>query len=102
MDERVSPDWQVYIILCSDGSLYTGITTDMERRFRQHAEGEGARYFRGRRPLRVVFLEGGHSRSSAGRRENLIKAMTRREKELLVSGNQTENEKNEGDRLLRR
>ncbi len=100
MNEQGSPDWQVYIILCSDDSLYTGITTDMERRFRQHAEGEGARYFRGRRPLRVVFLEGGHSRSSAGRRENLIKAMTRREKESLVSGNRRENV--EGDRLLRR
>ncbi len=47
-------NWQVYIILCSDDSLYTGITTDMERRFLQHARGKGAIFFRGRNPLRVV------------------------------------------------
>jgi putative endonuclease len=81
----MTSNWQVYIILCSDNSLYTGITTDMERRFRQHAEGRGARYFRARQPLRVVYLEGGHSRSSAGRRENLIKAMSRSDKQLLVA-----------------
>ncbi len=80
----MTSNWHVYIILCSDNSLYTGITTDMERRFRQHGEGKGARYFRGRQPLRVVYREDGHSRSSAGRRENLIKAMTRAEKQLLV------------------
>ena len=47
-------DWQVNIILCLDNLLYTGITTDMERRFLQHKEGRGARYFRERQPLRVV------------------------------------------------
>lgn len=81
----MTSNWHVYIILCSDNSLYTGITTDMERRFRQHAEGKGARYFRGRQPLRVVYREDGHSRSSAGRRENLIKAMNRADKALLVA-----------------
>jgi len=78
-------NWQVYIILCSDESLYTGITTDMERRFRQHAGGGGAKYFRGRQPVRVVYLEGNHSRSSAARREVEIKAMNRADKLLLVS-----------------
>jgi putative endonuclease len=76
-------NWQVYIILCSDSSLYTGITTDLERRFRQHAAGEGAKYFRGRRPVRIVYHEGGHTRSSAARREAEIKAMSREEKLLL-------------------
>lgn len=76
--------WQVYIILCSDNSLYTGITTDIERRFREHAEGHGAKYFRGRRPLEVIYLEQGHNRSSAARRELRIKAMTRSEKALLA------------------
>lgn len=80
----MSGNWQVYIILCSDNSFYTGITTDMERRFRQHAEGRGARYFRGRQPLRVVYLEAGHCRSSAARREILIKSMTRADKALLA------------------
>lgn len=77
--------WQVYIILCSDNSLYTGITTDMERRFLQHKEGRGARYFRGRQPLRVVYHENGHCRSSAARREAQIKTMDRAGKVLLVS-----------------
>ena len=78
-------NWTVYIILSSDDSLYTGITTDMERRFRQHAEGRGARYFRGRQPVRVVYLESGHTRSTAGKREALIKAASRAEKILLVA-----------------
>lgn len=82
--------WHVYMILCSDNSLYTGITTDIERRFIQHAEGRGARYFRGRQPLKVVYLEHDHSRSSAARREARIKAMTREEKILLVNQHPTE------------
>lgn len=78
-------NWQVYIIVCSDDSLYTGISTDCQRRFRQHAAGSGARYFRGRQPLRLVYLEGGHSRSSASRRECEIKAMSRADKLMLIS-----------------
>lgn len=77
-------NWHVYIILCSDNTLYTGITTDPERRFEQHATGRGAKYFRGRQPLRVVYRESGHSRSSAGRREAEIKGMTRAEKFTLT------------------
>ncbi len=76
--------WYVYMILCSDDSLYTGITTDIERRFQQHAEGRGAKYFRGRHPLQVVYREEGHSRSSASRRELQIKALNRAEKVLLT------------------
>jgi putative endonuclease len=78
-------NWQLYIILCTDNSLYTGITTDIERRFRQHAEGRGARYFRGRGPRRVVFLESGHCRSTASRREMEIKKMHRAEKRRLIA-----------------
>lgn len=78
-------NWHVYIILCSDDSLYTGITTDTERRFRQHAGGRGAKYFRGRQPVRLVFQEGGHTRSSAARREADIKSLTREAKLLLVA-----------------
>ncbi len=77
-------NWQVYIILCSDNSLYTGITTDMDRRLRQHGKGRGAKYFRGRRPERVVYLETGHTRSSASRREAEIKKLPHAGKLLLV------------------
>jgi len=77
-------NWQVYIILCSDNSFYTGITTDMERRFRQHAEGKGAKYFRGRQPVRVVLLESGHSRSSACTREAKVKAFSHAAKMQLI------------------
>jgi putative endonuclease len=77
-------NWQVYIILCSDNSFYTGITTDMERRFRQHGEGNGAKYFRGRQPVRVVLLEKGHTRSSAGTREAKLKSFSHAEKMRLI------------------
>ncbi len=77
-------NWQVYIIRCSDGSFYTGITTDLDRRFRQHAVGRGARYFRGRRPEEVIYWEPGHTRSTAARREAEIKALTHAGKCLLA------------------
>ncbi len=83
--ENPSANWSVYILLCSDHSLYTGISTDIERRFRQHLAGRGARYFRGRQPLRIVYSENGHSRSSASRREAEIKSLSRAGKDVLVS-----------------
>ncbi len=71
-------DWFVYIIEASDGSLYTGVTTDVERRFVEHCgQGKGARYFRGRKPLKVVYTEDHPDRSSALRREAVIKKLTR-------------------------
>ena len=82
--------WFVYIILCSDDTLYTGITTDLQRRFRQHASGRGAKYFRGRQPLRIVFQEGGHTRSSAASRETAIKCLPRSEKQNLLSSSRNE------------
>lgn len=72
------------MILCSDDSLYTGITTDIERRFAQHATGRGAKYFRGRQPVQVIYYEVNHSRSSASRREAEIKAMSRADKLTLT------------------
>lgn len=78
-------NWYVYMILCSDNSLYTGCTTDIERRFRQHATGRGAKYFRGRQPLQVVYLENSHTRSSAAVRETRIKNLKRADKEILIS-----------------
>ncbi len=78
-------DWQVYIILCSDNSLYTGVTTDIERRFLQHKNGKGAKYFRARQPVRLIYRESGHNRSTAAMREREIKGMKQNEKYLLAS-----------------
>lgn len=73
------------MILCSDDSLYTGISTDVERRLRQHQNQTGAKYFRGRQPRRLVYLETGHSRSSASRREAEIKRLGRAAKQQLLN-----------------
>jgi len=77
-------NWCVYMIECGDGSLYTGVTTDVARRFREHVAGhKGARYLRGRRAVGVVYLERGHDRSSALRREASIKRLKKEDKVLL-------------------
>jgi len=78
-------DWLVYIILCNDNTLYTGITNNIERRMQQHASQQGAKYFRGRRPQKLVHLEDGHDRSSASQREAAIKKLRRAEKDILIS-----------------
>lgn len=79
-------NWQVYIILCTDDSLYTGIAIDVVRRFNQHADRQGAKYFRGRQPKQLVYVETGHDRSSASKREIVIKKLPRLEKlQLLAS-----------------
>ncbi|MCQ8118714.1 GIY-YIG nuclease family protein [Methylomonas rosea] len=80
-------NWSVYIIQCDDGSLYTGISTDVERRFHQHLMQKGAKYFRSRRPRQLVFVEAGHDRVSASRKEALIKQMNRNEKLDLIATN---------------
>src|SRR5690554_3524608 len=68
--------WTVYIILCEDDTLYTGITTDLERRFREHREKSArAKYFNGRKALRVVYAEPAATRSEASRREAEIKKL---------------------------
>lgn len=77
-------EWSVYIILCSDGSLYTGISTDVERRFRQHLNGKGAKFFRGRRPLHIAYRENHYSHADACRREMAIKKLQRSEKWALI------------------
>jgi putative endonuclease len=77
-------NWQVYIILCTDGSLYTGIAIDVARRFNQHGAKQGAKYFRGRQPKQLVYVETGHDRSSASKREIAIKKLPRLEKLQLL------------------
>jgi len=76
-------NWFVYIIEASDNTYYTGITTDLDRRFQQHLTGKGAKFFRGRKPVKFVYTENNHDRSSASSRESQIKALTRKEKEKL-------------------
>lgn len=79
-------NWAVYIIEADDDSLYTGISTDPERRFEEHSRGvKGARFFAGRKPRAIVHLETGYSRGDALRREYQIKSMTRQDKLLLIS-----------------
>jgi putative endonuclease len=83
-------DWQVYIILCSDDSLYTGISNDIQRRLSAHAARRGAKYFRARVPRRIVYLETGHTRSSASRREAAIKRLRRADKVRLIASTRNE------------
>ncbi|MDB6062699.1 MAG: endonuclease [Verrucomicrobiaceae bacterium] len=80
-------DWQVYIIGCDDGRLYTGITNNVARRWREHSSSPlGAKFFRGRKPQQLLYVETGHDRSSASRREAAIKRLTRIGKQALLSG----------------
>ncbi len=74
----------VYILECNDGTLYTGWTNDIDKRLKAHNEGKGAKYTRGRRPLKLVYIENLESKSEALTRENKIKAMTRNEKKQLI------------------
>ena len=78
--------WQVYILRCGDGSLYTGIARDARARLAQHEAGRGARYTRGRGPLVIVYLEDVSSHGEALRREAGIRRLGRAGKEALVKG----------------
>jgi len=87
--KAATENWSLYIIEASDESLYTVIATDVERRFDEHLKClKGAKYFNGRSPVRVVYREDGHTRSSASRREMEIKKLSRREKQDLIATQQ--------------
>jgi len=75
----------VYIVECSDGTLYTGYTTDVDRRVGEHNAGEGAKYTRGRTPVSLAHVEEHETRSEAMSREAEIKGMSREEKEDLIN-----------------
>lgn len=81
-----APDspWFVYMVECRDGSLYTGITNDIERRVNEHNEGTGARYTRSRRPVRVRYQESCESRPAALMRECAVRLLSPKEKWALV------------------
>lgn len=77
--------WMVYILECEDGSLYTGITTDMNRRIQEHKSGKGGNYTRSHKPLRLVYTESCRDRSDASKREYEIKALSRKKKLEMIS-----------------
>lgn len=80
-------DWKVYLLLASDGRLYTGITTNMIQRWEKHCSKKGAKFFYGRKPIALNYLENGHTRSSASQREYQIKQLSRKEKWQLITEN---------------
>ena len=77
-------NWYVYILRCGDGTLYTGITTDVQRRLQMHRSGKGAKYTRGRQPLELVYTEVCEDHCQALKREWQIKQLPRAEKEKLI------------------
>ena len=86
MDRRKGKrNWSVYILRCSDGTLYTGITNDLPARLQAHNGGQGARYTRTRRPVELLYKENGMNRSKALSRECAVKALSKKKKEDLVA-----------------
>jgi putative endonuclease len=77
-------DHYVYVLRCADDTLYTGYTTDVDRRVAEHDAGEGAKYTRGRTPVDLVHVESFDSKSAAMSREHEIKQYSRAEKERLI------------------
>lgn len=78
--------WYVYILRCGNGTLYTGITDNVPRRLAAHRSGKGAKYTRGRGPMKLVYQEEVPDKSAALKREIAIKRITRQEKEKLIEG----------------
>jgi len=82
--------WFVYILRCSDGTLYTGVTNDLERRLDKHNQGRGAKYTRSRRPAKFLYFKKCESRSSALREESALKKLSRKNKMALVKRSRIE------------
>ena len=77
-------NWLVYMLECSDNSIYTGITNNLEERLKRHQSGNGAKYLRGRLPIKLVYKENLINRSEATKREIYIKKMSKKEKKKLI------------------
>ena len=82
----MSMEYFTYIVRCSDGTLYTGYTTDLDKRMKAHNSGRGAKYTRSRLPVELVYHEKFGSKEEAMSREWHIKRLSRPEKERLISG----------------
>lgn len=80
--------YYLYIVCCKDNTLYTGITTNLERRIKMHNDGTGAKYTRGRGPVRLVYSQECVDRGDALKRELFVKSLSRQEKEMLCSFHQ--------------
>jgi putative endonuclease len=77
--------WFVYILLCADGSLYTGSTNNLEKRFTDHQKGKGSKYTRSHKPIKIVYSEKLESKSAALKREIEIKKMSKTKKAALCN-----------------
>jgi predicted GIY-YIG superfamily endonuclease len=82
--KRPREKWFVYLLRCADGSLYTGIAKDVDRRCRQHNAGKASRYTRSRLPIALVYQVVYRSRSAALKREAAVKALPKQAKEALI------------------
>ena len=76
--------WSVYILRCADNTLYTGVATDIDARLATHNAGKGAKYTRGRLPVKLVYREAVRGRSAALKREHAIKRLPRAAKKRLI------------------
>ena len=85
--------WLVYMLECSDNSIYTGITNNLDKRLKKHQSGDGAKYLRGRLPIKIVYKELFINRSEATKREISIKKMSKKEKNILIYLNQQTNKR---------
>jgi len=94
--------WYLYIIKCRDGSLYTGITTNVKERLAAHRENRGAKYLRGRGPLSLVFEKMIGSRALALKIERLVKKLSKHKKELLIRTGSLDANKNSVTNFYRR
>jgi len=77
-------DWFLYMVRCKNGHIYTGISTDVERRFAEHQAGKGAKYLRGKNPLKLVYQKKIGSRSEALKAEISMKNMSKADKEKII------------------
>ena len=84
MKKSIASNWLCYLLRCADGTLYCGITNDLEKRLHAHNAGLAAKYTRSRRPVALVFHENCIDRSSALKREMEIKRLTRTQKLALI------------------
>ena len=82
--EIMEQSWKLYILRCGDGTLYTGITVDVDHRFQMHQSGKGAKYTRSRLPVQLVYREESADKSAALKREVEIKRLSREEKLKLI------------------
>ena len=88
--------WYVYLLRCGDGTLYTGITDDLDRRLAAHRAGRGAKYTKPRRPVRLSYWEAFDTKEEAMRREWAIKRLSRKEKERLIVKRQSDTSSHSG------